>query len=213
MKTLFITMFGGADWIEYYDALEEMGGACHIVYLCFIAFLQLSLLNIVTSFFVEQAMKISIPPVLQLAEERIDEERQYAKELHRLFEELDKNQNGFIEREELDHMVSHGTITSYLRFLDIDPTWSKEHLLNVFDEVAEQQPGQGEERVTIKAIVERIMAARGFARSTEINDLVVMLRQVQILQQQMMNDIGRMGRNDDDIPGSTDDYSMGRQDS
>merc|ERR1740138_1971382 len=110
-----------------------MGGPCHYVYLLLVAFLQLSLLNIVTGIFVERALKISQPDVHQQAEE------QFAKELRYLFGLADKNGDGFADKEELETMVRDGRIVNYLRFLNIDPLWSKRNLFHVFNRVADHE--------------------------------------------------------------------------
>jgi hypothetical protein len=193
--TLFMTVFGGEDWGEFYAALLPMGGRCHYLYIGFVAFSNLALLNIVTGFFVERAVKISQPDVHQLAEERFTEEREYAMELRRLFGLADKDGDGLADKEELENMVREGRIINYLRYLNIDPAWSKRHLMSIFDEVAERAPGDdfdGVSAVSITALVERVMAVRGFARSTDIMDLYDMVWRVESLQQQMMNKIDGM---------------------
>jgi hypothetical protein len=187
-RTLFMTVFGGADWSDYYFALAAMAGPSHFVYLFLVAFLQLALLNIVTGFFVEHALKCTQPDVLEQAEERFMEERKYAKELRFLFGLADVNGDGFADKEELETMVRDGRIVNYLRFLGIDPLWSKHNLCRLFDRVAEQNDG-----VSITSLVERIMAMRGSARSTEMFDLRAMLRHVQSLQEQTISKIDGMG--------------------
>jgi voltage-gated sodium channel len=193
MWTLFITVFCGVDWRDFYYALRAMDGGGSNLFLFFIVFVQLSLLNIVTSFFVDQAMKLSQPDVLQLAEDRANEEREHANELQNLLALADRNQKGHADKDALDDMIRDGRIISYLNYLNIDPMWSKKNLGYIFDELAERTPGQDESGVPITAIVDRIMAVRGFARCTEIKDLVAMVQQVQGLQQQIMSKIDRTG--------------------
>lgn len=176
-----MTVFGGADWETYYFALEPVAAPCHYVFLFFVAFLQLALFNIVTGIFVEQALKLSKPDVHQQAHERFMEEKKYAKELKLLFKVADLNGDGFADKEKLNTLVNDGRIVKYLQFLDIDPLWSKNNLSRIFDRVAEQH-----DKVSIKTLVQRIMAMRGSARSTEIFDLRGMLRHVQCLQEQMI---------------------------
>ncbi|CAK0904880.1 unnamed protein product [Prorocentrum cordatum] len=115
MRSLFMAAFGGSDWGDVYFALNAMGGLVSDVFLFFIAFLQLSLLNIVTSCFVDRAMKISQPGALQLAEERIHQEREHAKELENLLSLADEDQNGFAEREALESLMKDGKIIHFLR--------------------------------------------------------------------------------------------------
>jgi len=89
--------------------------------------------------------------------------------------------------------MKDGKIIHFLSYLNIDPMWSKEHLRQIFDEAAERTPGRSENEVSIAAIVEKIMAVRGFAKRTEIKDLVSMVRQVQSHQQKIMSKLDKVG--------------------
>jgi hypothetical protein len=192
MLTLYMTVTGGDDWNEFYYALEPASLAqCGFVF--FVAFSQIALLNVVTGIFVENAMKVSKPNVLELANERFDEERDYALELQKIMEAADNDSDGLIEREEFDAMVNAGQLNNILKFVGIDPMWSRRNLPSVYDTVAEQHQVAGRgapDGVKISDLVERMMALRGSARSTEIMDLHDSVWHLQVLQEQMMRNMG-----------------------
>jgi hypothetical protein len=141
--------------------------------------------------FVESTIKLCRPDFKQLAEDNYNEEREYAKELKKLFEETDLDRNGCIGRLEFDTIVSNGKLANALKFLNIDPTWSRNNLPSVYDAVAEQHlvqtPGHAGDGVGIDVLTERIMALRGFARSTEVMDLHDMVWQLTKRQEEMIS--------------------------
>jgi len=193
LRTLFLTLAGGSDWEEYYFALEPVRNG-QLVFTLFVVFSQLVLLNVVTSMFVESTMKLSKPDFKQLAEEHYAEEREYATELKKLFEAADVDQNCYIDRLEFDAMVSDGKFATAFKFLNIDPTWARNNLPSLYDALAEQHmvrtPGNGAVGIDINVLTERIMALRGFARSTEVMDLHDMVWQLARRQEEMMSVMG-----------------------
>jgi hypothetical protein len=191
MLTLFMSVYDGMEWGDCYRtllAIEDHSNA-YYGFLFFISFVNIALLNIVLGMFVENALKIARPDIHQLAEERLIEERAYATELNMLFKLADKNSDGFADKEELEHMVRDGRIVNFLRYMNIDPVWSKHHLFSMFDEVAFHD---GYDKVPIAALVERVMAVRGGAKCTDIMDLRETVWHVKSLQQQMMRKIDGM---------------------
>lgn len=198
MLSLFKSVYGGEDWGGLYDLLTALASHsnAHHVFIFFLAFVHIALLNIVTGIFVEHALKLSQPNIHQLAEQRFIEERAYATELKEVFGLADKNKDGFADKDELEHMVKDGRIVNFLRYLNIDPMWSKRHLVAMLDEVAEREGPDDQVRIT--ALVERVMAVRGWARSTDIMDLRDAVWHVMSVQQQIMRKIDGRGSVSDD---------------
>jgi hypothetical protein len=194
MRTLFMTVTGGSDWDQFYFALAPARSAQY-AFAFFVAFAQIALLNIVTGIFVENAMKISKPDVLELANERLIQERDYAMELQILVRVADHNDDGIIDKNEFDALVNDGKLTNFLFFLNVDPMWSKNNLPLLYDHLAEQHraacPSEPD-GVKIAVLVERIMALRGSAKSTDVLDLHDSLWSTQNLQEQMMSRMGRV---------------------
>merc|ERR1711920_584377 len=110
-------------------------------------------------------------------------------ELKKILEDADKNGNGTVDKEEFATMISEGRITHYLQFLGIDPMWSHRNMASLFDKVAVQcrrESIDGATEVDARALVERFMALRGSARSTEIIDLRDKVADVLQLQEDML---------------------------
>lgn len=189
LRTLFLTLAGGS-LESYYFALGPVSTG-QMVFMLFVVFSQIVLLNVVTSMFVESTIKLCKPDFKQLAEEHHAEEREYAKELKKLFEATDVDQDGFIGRHEFDTIMSNGKLASALKFLNIDPAWSRNNLPALYEALAEQHlvqtPGHAPDGVGIDVLTERIMALRGFARSTEVMDLHDMVWQLTKRQEEMIS--------------------------
>eukprot|EP00928_Gymnodinium_smaydae_P062050 TRINITY_DN45996_c0_g1_i1.p1 TRINITY_DN45996_c0_g1~~TRINITY_DN45996_c0_g1_i1.p1 ORF type:complete len:665 (-),score=69.03 TRINITY_DN45996_c0_g1_i1:196-2190(-) len=64
--SLFKSVSGGDDWGVFYEALQPLGDFYSTIYLLFIAFSHVALLNILTGIFVENALKYAHPEMEQL---------------------------------------------------------------------------------------------------------------------------------------------------
>ncbi|CAK0822811.1 unnamed protein product [Prorocentrum cordatum] len=186
MLTLFSTISGGNDWMEYYDTLVPTGMPSSI-FVLFVAFSQIALLNVVTGLFVESAIKLSEPDVHQKAEEQFQQDKEYARELKKLFEKADKDGSKRLSRDEFRAILDNGKLGHLFRFLGIDPAWSRRHLPLLFDSMVEQQQMDSQDwdtrEVDPHTFVEKCMALRGAARSTEVWEIHDMLSRIQHTQE------------------------------
>jgi len=60
MTSLYMAMTGGVDWEDIADPLREASGLYYCIFLFYIGFSCISVVNVVTSLFVESALKISV---------------------------------------------------------------------------------------------------------------------------------------------------------
>eukprot|EP00927_Polykrikos_kofoidii_P076419 TRINITY_DN7349_c0_g1_i8.p1 TRINITY_DN7349_c0_g1~~TRINITY_DN7349_c0_g1_i8.p1 ORF type:complete len:696 (+),score=110.68 TRINITY_DN7349_c0_g1_i8:59-2146(+) len=67
MLTLYQAVTGGNDWGPIFDILEEVGDYIAALFLFFVAFISIALLNIITGLFVDCAMKSASPSLAVLA--------------------------------------------------------------------------------------------------------------------------------------------------
>jgi hypothetical protein len=82
--TLFVASTGGRDWAVAYEVFSETGWAGCVIYLVFIAFTQLALINIITGIFVESAVQTLRPDRETIVTEHIRLEKENATELERI---------------------------------------------------------------------------------------------------------------------------------
>lgn len=110
--SLFMAMSGGEDWGNMLSALTPLPWEYSLLFLGFVSFTVLALLNVVTAVFVNTALQ------------RSQKEMKYKEELvsivEQVFMELDKNHSGSLNIEEFEQHVDDEKIMAYLRSRDID---------------------------------------------------------------------------------------------
>merc|ERR1712045_126720 len=70
MMNLFKSTTGGTDWEVFYDNVISRSAMSAVLYIFFIGFMQVALMNILTGIFVEKAMKLAAPDRDMLALEK-----------------------------------------------------------------------------------------------------------------------------------------------
>jgi hypothetical protein len=116
MLSLYKVTTGGDDWSLYYDDAVLIGWMTSGLYLFFVAFTQIALLNILTGLFVENAMKLAEP---DRSAEFSEQQRVYArqvKELEGILMEVDLDRSGYISEEEFQSQMRehHSRLRTYL---------------------------------------------------------------------------------------------------
>merc|ERR1740121_1716149 len=106
MLVLFMGTTGGMDWGDVYDVVVSTSSFNGIFYLSQITFFLFAFFNIITSMFVDKAMKLAKPDEEVQMFERRQEERAAAEDLRRLImEELDLDKDGVISLDELETLA------------------------------------------------------------------------------------------------------------
>jgi len=120
--TLYRASMGGDDWSLFYLTLKRAGVSWHLqaLYLFFIAFTQIALVNIITGIFVERAMVQGKPNLVERSREHVKEEAELAMELENLVREFDTNGDGFMDPDSFFTRAPHHPLNVYLRFLGVD---------------------------------------------------------------------------------------------
>lgn len=153
---LFMSSTGGQDWGDYYEPLRQTGAVNCALFLFFIAFTHIALLNIILGVFVDGAMKNLVAQRDEKAEEHAVEQREIANELKQLFHELDTDSNGKLSSVELRRAVKTPKIQNQLELLDFRASEVKEF-------IGHMCAGNDEDSVDIETFVCAIMRFRGSA--------------------------------------------------
>merc|ERR1719277_212391 len=94
------------DWGDVYEVVVSTSSFNGIFYLSQITFFLFAFFNIITSMFVDKAMKLAKPDEEVMMFERRQEERAAAADLRRLImEDLDIDKDGVISLEELETLA------------------------------------------------------------------------------------------------------------
>merc|ERR1712151_31866 len=93
------------DWDNAYILIAASGPDKAAVFMFYILFFVLAVWNIITSIFVEKALKIAQPDIDSLMLEKRRKDAVDAKELDALFRKMDIDGNSVISMEEFLHCV------------------------------------------------------------------------------------------------------------
>lgn len=173
IMTLFQTLFGGDDWAKFQMLLRAAGPLGEAMYIFFIAFANIALLNILTGIFVENALKLAQPNFFEKAAEHHRDLVEQAKVLEELCCEWDTDGNGLLSFKEFVDMVSHPKVRMYLDYLGLEvPS------LEMFFGLLADDTGQ----VNVDTFVTACMRLRGDAKSIDMKQLSLEIRLGKLLR-------------------------------
>eukprot|EP00930_Biecheleria_cincta_P037799 TRINITY_DN25977_c0_g1_i1.p1 TRINITY_DN25977_c0_g1~~TRINITY_DN25977_c0_g1_i1.p1 ORF type:complete len:642 (+),score=136.17 TRINITY_DN25977_c0_g1_i1:66-1991(+) len=118
--SLFMAMSGGEDWGNMLAALAPLPLEYSLLFLGFISFTVLALLNVVTAVFVNTALQRSQNDRELVVQKEMEYKEELVSIVEQVFMELDKNHSGSLNIEEFEQHVDDEKIMAYLRSRDID---------------------------------------------------------------------------------------------
>lgn len=118
--TLYMSMSGGEDWGVILNSLEPLPSEYRLMFLLFITFAVLALLNVVTAVFVGTAMQQSQADRDLIVQEEMEHKGEFVNLMQQVFNELDTNSSGALSFEEFEKHIEDDKILAYLRTLEID---------------------------------------------------------------------------------------------
>jgi len=120
LLSLFKSMTGGDDWGNVYESLEPLPSLYRSLFLGFIAFSVIALLNVVTAVFVESTMQRSQNDRELMTQNEIQAKSEFLKKMQSVFEELDEDDDGEINLTELQDRMKDRRIGAYFGSLGVD---------------------------------------------------------------------------------------------
>lgn len=122
MFTLYQAAFGGNDWAVFFDVIQVTGALNSAIFVFYVAFIQIALVNILTGIFVDNAMQIARPDqdALALEQSKTEAEVASADELRRICLEADINESGGISLDEMRELFRSDDLKKHLKALGFD---------------------------------------------------------------------------------------------
>merc|ERR1712226_13428 len=120
LLSLFMSMSGGNDWSQYYDALAQLGMPYTGAFLLFIGFTIFAVVNIVTGVFVEATTQSNLKDRDVIVHEELQEKKEYLQNMAELFEEMDDDGKGTISMQEFDDKLQDERVIAYFSSLKLD---------------------------------------------------------------------------------------------
>lgn len=118
----FKSMTGGQNWGEMLDPLMDVHVMYGLLFLAYVAFAVLALLNVVTGVFVDGALAKSSNDRDFVVEREMNQKKAYVENLKELFLESDDDMSGQLSYEEFLAHMRNPKVEAYLNYLNIDTT-------------------------------------------------------------------------------------------
>jgi len=176
LNTLFMAISGGTDWINPLIACEAMGNLYHFLFVFYILFATIAVLNVLTGIFVDAALDAAQSDRESVSANLEATQREQDRAGALFFSENeDGTVNTSITKEEFEQHLQGNALKSYFHQLDID-TSEAQWLFKQLD-----NSGDGE--VSIDELKEGLMKLKGMARSI---DMVTLAHECKIYARQMI---------------------------
>eukprot|EP00928_Gymnodinium_smaydae_P020699 TRINITY_DN18009_c1_g2_i1.p1 TRINITY_DN18009_c1_g2~~TRINITY_DN18009_c1_g2_i1.p1 ORF type:complete len:635 (+),score=101.23 TRINITY_DN18009_c1_g2_i1:30-1934(+) len=118
--SLYMSMSGGVDWGDVYEALRRLSNEYRYVFLLFITLGIMALQNVVTAVFVEVTTQRAQKDRELLVQQETEERIEFMQTMQRVFDELDTNGSGTLSLGEFEQQMDDEHILSFLSTLAID---------------------------------------------------------------------------------------------
>lgn len=180
--SLFQAVTGGIDWFELHDVVGAAGSLMSATFLFYIAFFVVAAWNVITSTYVQKALKIAQPDIDSLMLEKQKKDRADARELMSLFKEMDTDGSGSISLEEFMQVVNSTRFSSFLEVRGIDIKDAKlfYHMLR---SLGSMEKGKQQESVDIGILTNGCLRMKGLATSIDLHTVLFESRHMMVQQQ------------------------------
>jgi hypothetical protein len=115
-----MAMTGGEDWANILHSLDPLPSEYRRLFIVFVTFAILALMNVVTAVFVGTAMQRSQTDRELVIQQELENKDEFVSVLQHVFEELDTNGSGGLSLEEFEQHIEDEKIMAYLRTMEIN---------------------------------------------------------------------------------------------
>lgn len=161
--SLFKAITNGVSWGQVMEPLRRIGGVYVALYLGYILFAVFAFTNVVTSVFVDSAMRASQSQQDQRIGKELEKKQQLVRDLEAIFYEVDIDGSGFISSDELEFWFADERCQAYFFALGLDNSDAKK-LFSFFD-------NDGSGNVDVDEFVRGCLRLKGEATSLQQHEL------------------------------------------
>jgi len=180
---LFMSISGGIDWQMMAVPLLDVHPILMCVFMMYIFFMVLGVLNVVVGIFVEKAKNKAERDREMLTEKGLEHERAVVQRLRDIFNEADSDGDNAVSWEDFSDYIADSQVAAFFNSLGLDVHVAQ--ALFVLLDVT------GSNEVNIDEFVHGCLRLRGDARSIDVN---MLLYQGEKLQRQLMDHMSSMDR-------------------
>jgi Ca2+-binding EF-hand superfamily protein len=164
LQTLFQSMLNGISWYTLTDALETVHPTLVVLFLFYIAFSMLAVLNIITGVFVDNAVETARTQREYLVQKEMELKEKWCQEMRKLFNEMDADGSGTLSLSEVKEFFNDDRVRSYFIALGLE-TQDAERLFLLLDE---EETGD----IDIDMFLNGCLRLKGTARSIDVYQLL-----------------------------------------
>mmetsp|Transcript_3285 Transcript_3285/g.9302 ORF Transcript_3285/g.9302 Transcript_3285/m.9302 type:complete len:559 (-) Transcript_3285:138-1814(-) len=117
---LFQAVYGGTDWGEYYNALRVLPGIYVILFLAYMCFALLAVVNVITAIFVDSAFQCNQNDTDILVNEELEAKKQFENRIRDVFEEMDDGGEGQISLQDFEARLDDERVIAYFNALTLE---------------------------------------------------------------------------------------------
>lgn len=172
MLSLFMALSGGNDWCTYTELLFAAHWSYGALFVFFIAFMSLCVMNIITGIFVGSTYDIAQIDRALAVQKEIEAQESYERNLRDLFQEFDDDHSGIVMHGEFNARVNTREVKAYLLTLGIEAQQAEEffHVL---------QSGNAHiDGITMNEFVQGCLRLRGAAKNADVGFLKVQSKEL-----------------------------------
>merc|ERR1711920_893106 len=127
-----MAMSGGLNWGVVYEVIAPLGSEFQALFIVFITFSFIALLNVATAVFVESTMRRSNNDREMMVQMELNDKKRFLDTMQDIFGELDEDGEGGITKDELQRRLTDPNIGAYFTRLGVDVD-QFEKLFNLLD--------------------------------------------------------------------------------
>lgn len=191
MFSLYKVMFGGKEWGNLYETMSVLNTGCQIGLLVFVCFTYVALLNTVTAVFIQVAFLRTENDRELSVQRELDDKRDFLQTMKQIFSELDQDNSGIIQFDELHEQLNNQEIGAYFSRLGVDCS-EVEKLFHLLDE-------DGSKSIDKEEFMYGCLRLRGAAKSLDLailhSQLSFAIKAIQELDQSMKRRLERLKPN------------------
>lgn len=181
LLSMFECISGGEDWGPIYSLASSAGLISSVCFLTYVFFVWLSLANIITAIFVDNALKMAKPDSEQKALEKRREDLTSIQHLKSIFLSMDTNNSSVLTYAELKRGLRDFSITSFFDAIGLD-VQDVELFFRLLTEISKN------DAVDMEAFVSGCLRMKGTASNV---DVVSILHQTKSLGDKMLHAINQ----------------------
>lgn len=169
--SLLRSMLGGINWGILCDMLLKMDTISPMLFIFYILFTMLAVLNIVTGVFVDNAGAAAKTQRDYIIEKEREVKETYIRELQNLFWQMDDDESGTLTAEEMQQLVKDPRMAAYFTALGFEP----HDCVRLFTLLDTDSSGT----VDIEEFLDGCLRLKGFARSIDVHFIMVLIHRLQ----------------------------------